>query len=127
MKADVPLGALTGLEGNHAGVHRAPFLAEGIGEVVLVFDGDEFLGRRGVGLNGLDLRRQAFDIDSVVSGGVEDADGGGAALPVEVAPVVVVEVVGEGLAVGGLEIILSSSDGGELAGGEDVVVVVDRG
>ena len=55
-ESDMPLGALSGLEGDHAGVGFAPHLAEGIAEVVLVFDGDEVLGRRRVDLDGLDFR-----------------------------------------------------------------------
>ena len=71
----------------------APLFAEGIGEVELVFDGDEVLGGRRVGLDGLDLRREAFDADAVLGGRIEDVDRGRAVLPVQLAPVVVVEVL----------------------------------
>jgi hypothetical protein len=66
LEPDMPLGALAGGEGDHVGIHVAPLLAEGVGEVELVLDGDKVLGGRGVDLDGLDIRRQAFDLDAVV-------------------------------------------------------------
>ena len=44
LEADVPLGALAGLERDHAGIDLSPLLAEGVAEVVLVLDGDELRG-----------------------------------------------------------------------------------
>ena len=61
----MPLGALAGLEGDQAGIHGAPFLAEGIGEVELIFYGDEVLCRGCIGLDGLDLGRDGFDLHAV--------------------------------------------------------------
>ena len=71
-------------------------------------------------------RREAFDLHAVMRGRIDDLHRDDAVLPVEVAPVVVVEVFAERLAAGGAQIILTG-DGHELAGGEDVVVVVDLG
>src|SRR6266568_6583327 len=123
----MPLGGFAGLEGDHLGVHLAPFFAEGVGEVVLVLDGYELHGRRCVHLDCFNLGRNSFDGYSVVGGGVDDLDGDCAVLPGEFAPVVVVEVFGERDAIGGLQVELGSGDGLEFAGGEDVVVAVDLG
>ena len=40
----MPLGAFARLQRHHAGIGRAPFLAEGVAEVVLVLDGHKLLG-----------------------------------------------------------------------------------
>ena len=47
LQADMPEGAFAGGEGDHLGVHVSPLFAEGVGEVELVFDGDEVLGWAG--------------------------------------------------------------------------------
>src|SRR4051812_30650537 len=100
----MPLRAVAWLEGDHAGVHTVPLFAEGIGEVELMLDCDEVLCGWGVGLDGLDFRRQALDANSIFRGFVENIDGGGAIFPVELAPVVVVEVLVERLALAEIEL-----------------------
>jgi hypothetical protein len=77
-EADVPLGALAGLERDHAGVGRAPLLAEGVAEVVLVLDGDELLGWVGGAYIWMALISgdKADDVDAVVRGRIDDLHGG---------------------------------------------------
>src|SRR6185437_10588890 len=114
VQADVPFGALARLQGDHPGVHVSPYFAEWIGEVELVFDCREVLVGRGVHLDGADFRRAAFDVDTVMGGRIDYLSGDDAVLPLEMAPVVVVKVFGEGASAGNVEVILAR-DGNELA------------
>jgi hypothetical protein len=73
----------------------SPLLAEGVAEVVLVLDGDEVRGGRRIHLDGLDLRRQAFDAYAVLRGRIDHPHGGSLVRPFDVVPVVVEEVGAE--------------------------------
>jgi len=121
----VPLGALARGESDHLGVHVAPYLAKRVAEVGLVFDSDKVFGRGRVDLDGLDVGGQTLNPDAVVGCRVGDVDGDDAALCVEVAEVVIEELTAEGFAFRSLKVVGSTGDGNNLAGREDVVVVVD--
>jgi hypothetical protein len=123
----MPLGALAGSQSDHAGVHIAPLLAEGVAEVELVLDGDEGLGRRRVGLDGLDLGRKAFDLYAVMRSRVGNGHRHHATAALQMAEVVVEELAAERLAIGCLKVIGRTGDGHDFAGGEDVVVIVHFG
>ena len=101
-------------------------LLNGIGEVELIFNGDKALRRRRVGLDGLDLGRDPFDFHSVLSCRIGYRHGDHAVLPIEVAPVVVIEVLVERFAVFSAEVPLTA-DWHELAGREDVVIAINGG
>ena len=57
-------------------------------------------------------------------GGVDDLHRGRVILPVDVAPVVVEEVVAQRHAAGGAQVVAGAFNGKDLAGGEDIVVAV---
>ena len=127
VQADVPLGALAGLERDHAGVGLAPLFAERVAEVVLVLDGDKLLGGRGVHLEGFDLGRKSDDVDAIVRGRIDDLHSYLIVLPDEVVPVVVKELRAQRFSVGRTQVVASAIDGDDFAGRKDVVVTVDFG
>src|ERR1017187_4076864 len=119
MHPHVPLGALSRLQRHHAGAGRAPLLAEGVAEVVLVLNGYEVLRRWRVGLDGLDLRRKALDAHAVARRRVKDLDRGSVILPNEVAPVVVEKVGSERRAAGTAQVEFGSGYRQNLARSEE--------
>ena len=86
-----------GLQRDHAGVHVAPLFAEGIGEVELVLDGDEVLGGRSVGLDGLDFGERPWMRTPYFAASSRMFTVAAPSFQCEVAPVVVVEVLVERL------------------------------
>ena len=88
--------------------------------------GELFLVGWRVDLDGLDLRRDADHMDAVVRAGSVSCTSTAPSVRCELREVVVEEDVVERLAIGRVEVVLACPlTGLELAGGEDVVVVVD--
>jgi hypothetical protein len=125
LQANLPTGGLAGLQSDHAGIHTLPLLTKGIAEVVLLFHGDERLFLRRIDLDGLDLWGKSLNVDAVGCRRVCHIHNDLALGALEMGEIVVEKLVVKRLSGWRVEVIGSSFDWDQLAGGEDVVVIVD--